>query len=160
MFLTFLNLCCCGKVFRTLSWCDFLWLHERQTGRRKNSPRWQCWTTVDKAPRLSRLNITCEPRSSFVWAQKPSGVLHPAPWQMIELVCSNSGYVENKSQNRNPDCKLGSCLQATPSPQSHPWDSCEMCCPNIFRWSYQGRIIARTRAKHEMLKLYLCQFLS
>ena len=64
------------------SWCDFLWEHERQTGlvqkqnctvlckqeRCKNSPRWQCWTAVDKAPRLSRLNTRVNPRHTIsIW---------------------------------------------------------------------------------------------
>ena len=62
-----------GKVFRTLSWCYFLLGHERQTGRRKNSPRWQCWTAVDKAPTLSRLfkSVNLEPcKNSMIWKFK------------------------------------------------------------------------------------------
>ena len=64
---------CCGKSVRTLSWCYFLLGHERQTGRRKNSPRWQCWTAVDKAPTLSRLfkSVNLEPcKNSMIWKFK------------------------------------------------------------------------------------------
>ena len=76
----------CKNLLRTLSWCDFLWEHERQTGlvqkqnctvlckqeRCKNSPRWQCWTAVDKAPRLSRLNTRVNPRRTIcIWKKVP-----------------------------------------------------------------------------------------
>ena len=73
----------CKNLLRTLSWCDFLWEHERQTGlvqkqnctvlckqeRCKNSPRWQCWTAVDKAPRLSRLNTRVNPRHTILFGK-------------------------------------------------------------------------------------------
>ena len=155
---------CCWK---SVSHVVMMWLlvgaREANRGQCKNSPRWQCWTPVDKGPRLSRLNISVNPRD-ILFEHKNLlcitmdllGVFHPARGQMIRLVCSNAGYMWRVIVKK---WKLDSELfVGYPPPQSHPWDFCEMCCPNIFRWSYQGRIIARNWVKHEMLKSNMCKF--
>ena len=131
------------KVFRTLSWCDFLWVAREANRAVQKQSKMTMLDRTWQGTHTFKAQHKCKPERHFLSAQKPWCILGSSilPGQMITLdMCR----MIVKSGILTPSWDL---VCRLPPPQSHPWDLCEMCCPNIFRWSYQSRIIAQAWAK-------------